>query len=166
VNQRILVLFGAVWLTASVVVAKPKTGFDGKWVVDQKASQAIPPPPRGLTQVIHVHRNNVQVSSTWKESDDGMSPLLYLGLMVTDLQLSTDGSPSKSTFGPFTQAAQTTVDGNQMTTEWSANSAEAGTARGKWIRTVSPDGKRLTLEINQTASDGQTRTGTLVFRRK
>lgn len=165
-HHRILVLIGVLGLAASLSVAKPKTGFDGKWVVDREASQAMPLPPEGLTQVIHVHNDNVQVSSSWKEAADGMSPLLYLGLMVSDLRLATDGSPSKATFGPFTQAARTTVEANRMTTEWSANSADSGTAQGKWIRTVSPDGKRMTLEINLTASDGQTRTGTLVFRRK
>lgn len=165
-NQRILVVTGVICLTAGLMIAKPKTGFDGKWVVDSKACQATPPPPDRLTQVIHIHGDDVGVTSTWRESDSGMSPLLYLGLMVSELHLSTDGTPSKVTFGPYTQAARTTLDGSRMTTEWTANSAGSGAAHGEWIRTVSPDGKLMTLKISQTASDGERRVATLVFHRK
>ncbi len=165
-HHRFLVLLGVLSLTVSLSVAKPKTGFEGKWVVDRKASQAMPPPPDSLTQVIRVRDGNVQVTSTWRESDRGISPLLYLGIMVSELKLATDGSQSENRFGPFTQATKTTIDGNHMTTEWSANSTDSGSAQGTWIRTLSADGKQMTLEIRQTASDRQSRTGTLVFHRK
>lgn len=165
-HQRCLFVCGLLVIAATLVFPKGKEGFDGKWVVDRKASRAMPPPPEDLTQALRVKSDSVEVSSTWKEPAGGMSPLLYVGILTTDLKLSTNGTESENRFGPFTMNAKTTVEGTRMTTVWSVSSTESGSVQGQWVRTLNPNGKQMTLEIQQTASDGQTRTASLVFTRK
>jgi hypothetical protein len=61
--------------------------------------------------------------------------------------------------------SKTQVDGNKMTTDWKAT-LENGNVEGKWIRTVSPDGKEMDLQIIAKSSDGRNMDQTLIFRRR
>jgi hypothetical protein len=75
VFHRLLVACGLLALIVSPSIAKPKgTGFDGKWVVDRKASRAMPPPPEDLTQVIRVGSDSAEISTTWKEPEGWRQP--------------------------------------------------------------------------------------------
>jgi hypothetical protein len=52
-----------------------------------------------------------------------------------------------------------------MVTDWRAT-MENGNVQGQWIRTVSSDGREMTLQIVSKASDGRSMDQTLVFKRK
>jgi hypothetical protein len=52
-----------------------------------------------------------------------------------------------------------------MTTDWHAV-VNGDPVEGKWVRTVSDDGKQTTLQITETSTKGQTGNATLVFKRK
>ena len=141
--------------------------FDGKWVFDKKAGNtATVPPPDDLRQNIKASGNNIAVDSTFKEPQSGVSPLLYLGIMATNMKLNADGSETVNQVGPFMQTSKTTIEGNKMDTEWIAKHTSGDVVNGHWTRTVSDDGKHMTLEIKESSTQGQAATATLNFVKK
>ena len=158
--QKLLV---CLFLTALIAVAADRSGFAGKWVLD-RGSTGDEPIPVNLVQSIKQHGSNYDIQSTFAEPSDGVVRLLYVGIMTTNLTLSTDGSEQQNQIGPFQHASKTTVDGVTMTTEWRAV-IKGEDVTGKWVRTLDGDGKRMTM-IVQESSNGQDHQATLKFRRK
>ncbi len=161
--SRRLTGFAVLILACATLSAKNKTGFDGKWAIE-KDSQGDEPLPLELIQNIKQKDTDVDIETTFAEPQNGVVPLLYVGIMTSRLDLSTDGSERQNQIGPFQQASKTTVDGNTMTTEWTAV-IKGDNVNGKWVRTLDPDGKHMTLQINES-SKGQDHQATLKFRRK
>jgi len=64
------------------------------------------------------------------------------------------------------QTSKTTVDGNKMETEWVARHTSGEVVNGHWTRTLSDDGKHMTLEVKESSSQGQSGNATLNFSRK
>src|SRR6266496_900457 len=157
-------------MTFAIAVAASVGGpnsFDGKWVLDKKANNtATVPPPDNLQQTIKARGNNISIDSTFKEPANAITPLLYLGIMVTNLKLNADGSEAVNQVGPFMQTTKTTVDGNKMETEWVAKHTSGEVVNGHWTRTLADDGKHMTLEIKESSTQGQSGTATLNFVRK
>lgn len=150
-------------LACATLSAKDKTGFDGKWAIE-KESQGDQPVPLDMVQNIKVKGGDVTVETTFAEPQNGVVPLLYVGIMTTRMELSADGSERQNQIGPFQHASKTTLDGTTMTTDWTAV-IKGENVNGKWVRTLDPDGKHMTLQINES-SKGQDHTATLKFRRK
>jgi hypothetical protein len=157
-------------LTLAFAVAASVGGansFDGKWVLDKKAGNtATVPPPDDLRQNIKAGGGNISIDSTFKEPNNAITPLLYLGIMVTNMKLNADGSETVNQVGPFMQTSKTTIDGNKMDTEWIAKHTSGEVVNGHWTRTVSDDGKHMTLEIKESSTQGQSGTATLNFVKK
>ena len=158
-------------LFAVVLAAAPSVGgdhaFDGKWVLERGASNTgTVPPPDGLQQRIKTNGNSVVIESVFKEPQSGIAPLLYLGVMMTNMRLNTDGSETVNQVGPFMQTSKTTVSGNKMDTEWVAKHTSGEVINGHWTRTLSDDGKHMTLEVKENASQGQSGTAVLNFVKK
>ena len=158
--QKLLVCF---FLTALVAAAADRTGFEGKWVLD-RGSTGDEVVPVNLVQNIKQHGSNYDIQSTFAEPQDGVVPLLYVGIMTTSLTLSTDGSEQQNQIGPFQHASKTAMDGTTMTTEWRAV-IQGDDVTGKWIRTLDGDGRHMTMTV-QESSKGQDHQATLKFRRK
>jgi hypothetical protein len=144
-------------------LARDEGGFEGKWVLDGGSSgdEAV---PLNLVQKMRRNGPDIEVDSTFAEPSGGLLPLLYVGIMTNTVLLSTDGSERQNQIGPFQQVSKTTMDGTTMSTEWTAV-IKGDDVNGKWIRTLQPDGRRMTLEIHES-SKGQDRQATLQFRRK
>lgn len=141
--------------------------FDGKWVLDKKANNtATTPAPEGLQQRIKTSGNTIAIESVFKEPANAVAPLLYLGIMTTTLQLNADGSESVNHVGPFMMTTKTTTDGNKMDTEWVAKHTSGDVVNGHWTRTLSDDGKHMTLDIKESSTQGQSGNATLNFVRK
>ena len=138
-------------------------GFTGKWVLDK--GQASADGPANLETRIKQDGSGVSVESTFKEPENGIVPLLYLGVMTTRMHLSFDGSTQQNQIGPFQMASKTTLNGNQMDTEWTAVVKE-DQVQGHWTHTLSDDGKHMTLEIKENSPQGKTAEATLHFVRK
>jgi hypothetical protein len=85
--------------------------------------------------------------------------------MTYELELTTDGTEKLTQIGPFAHNSRTKIEGNKMITDFVASN-DTGKVDGQWIRTLSPDGKEMTLQILTTASDGRKLDQTLVFKRK
>lgn len=163
--------------------------FEGKWELDKKKTQSAAA-PENLQVEIKEKGDGVQIKSKYREPKSSMYPLLWVGIMTYELDLSADGSEKTNHIGPFTHVSKTTVNGNTMTTEFDVFSAPppaaGGTAAatspdasttpgqattpviqgGKWVRTLSEDGREMTLQIATAASDGRSLNETLVFKKK
>ena len=139
-------------------------GFSGKWALD-KRSPRPGDAPNNLDTRIKQDGSGLTVESTFKEPENGVVPLVYLGLMTTKVRLNTNGQEQENIIGPFTMTSKTTMNGNQMLTEWAAN-VKGDQVQGHWTHTLSDDGKRMTLEIQESSTQGQHSEVTLYFARK
>ena len=139
-------------------------GFSGKWALD-KRSPRPGDAPNNLDTRIKQDGSGLTIESTFKEPDNGVVPLVYLGLMTTKIHLNTNGQEQENIIGPFTMTSKTTMNGNQMLTEWAAN-VKGDRVEGHWTHTLSDDGKRMTLEIKESSTQGQHSEVTLYFARK
>jgi hypothetical protein len=139
-------------------------GFAGRWVMDSKGSTA----PEGLTnleQRIKVSGSKVTIESKFPEPANGIIPLLYLGVMTTTLTLSTDGADAQNQVGPFQMGSKTTLNGNEMVTDWTAE-VKGDQVQGHWTRTLSDDGRQMVLKLQETSTKGQQGQAELHFNRK
>lgn len=140
------------------------TGFEGKWELDKKKTKATGAPVN-LEMEIEQDGPKVLIKSKYQEPKSAVYPLLWVGIMTYELELTTDGSEKVTQVGPFAHNSKTRIEGNKMTTEFVASNGE-GKVDGQWIRTLSPDGKEMTVQVLTEASDGRKLDQTLVFKRK
>ena len=138
-------------------------GFTGKWVLDKHSN--APQGLEDLEQKIKQNGNDVTIDSKFPEPKNAIVPLLYLGVLTTSLHLSGDGSEVQNQIGPFQQGSRTTINGNQMETDWTAM-VNGDQVQGHWTRTISPDGKHMTLAIKESSTQGQHGEAELHFTRK
>ncbi len=142
------------------------TGFDGKWSLDKHAQNVgDPPPPADLKQQIKTQGAQIVVQSQFAEPPSAVAPLLYLGIMTSQMNLSTDGQESQNQVGPYMLVSKTTVNGNTMQTDWKTV-FKGDPVEGHWTRTLSDDGKHMTLQIKESSIKGQAGEATLHFARK
>jgi hypothetical protein len=159
-----LALSALVLTTSSSIVNAKDQGFAGRWILD-KASPRPGDCPNQLEQRVKQDGSGITIESTFKEPENGVVPLLYLGVMTTRLHLSTNGEVQQNQIGPFQIGSKTTLSGNQMETEWTAM-AKDDQVRGHWTHTLSSDGKHMTLAIKESSTQGQQGEATLHFVRK
>lgn len=150
--------------TFAVVGSAPSNPFEGRWMVDKK-SPSYKIAPQNLQEQIKQENGKLIIRSNFAQPRDGVYPLFWVGIMVEELQLAPDGTEIVNHIGPFVHKSKTTIDGNKMVTDWTAN-VDPGYVNGSWTRTVSDDGRHMTLEINGKASDGRVMQATLLFNRK
>jgi hypothetical protein len=153
-------------LCATLAARSSDSPFEGKWVLDKKQSADLDGAPDIREMEIKSDGNGYVVKSKYLEPKNGIYPLLWLGVMSYEFKLNGDGSETVNLLGPFKHQSKTTIDGPKMTTDFQAANEAGEAVSGKWIRTVSGDGKTLTWEIHTKASDGRTLDKTLTFRRK
>jgi hypothetical protein len=139
-------------------------GFSGKWVLDKHSPRPGDAPDK-LETKIKQDGSGVTIQSTFKEPADAVVPLVYLGVMTSRIRLNTDGQEEETLIGPFTMRSKTTMDGNQMLTDWTAQVSK-DQVQGHWTHTLSEDGKHMTLAIKESSTHGQHAEATLYFVRK
>ena len=138
--------------------------FSGKWVLD-KHSPRPGDAPNNLETKIKQDGSGLMIESTFREPDNGVVPLLYLGVMTDKLHLSTDGQEQQTQIGPFMAVFKTSLEGNKLSTDWKAQ-INGDPVEGHWVHTLSDDGKHMTLEIKESSTHGQHGEVTLNFVRK
>ena len=154
-----------VFLIASLDIVHAKDeGFSGRWVLD-KGSPRPGDCPNQLEEKIKQDKSGVTIESTFKEPDNGVVPLLYLGVMTTHIHLNTNGDEQQQQIGPFQMGSKTTVNGNLMETYWTAE-VKGDQVQGHWTHTLSSDGRHMTLAIKESSTKGQGGETTLYFVRK
>jgi hypothetical protein len=148
---------------APLLFAGP-TGFEGKWVLDKNKTHATGA-PEDLQIEMKQNGPVLMIKSKYREPKSAVYPLLWVGIMTYELDLTTDGTEKVNQIGPFAHNSKTRIEGNKMITDFVASDGP-GKVDGQWIRTLSPDGKEMTLQVLTSASDGRKLDQTLVFRRK
>ena len=143
----------------------PLGAFEGKWKLDKKKTQVKGGPEDLEMEIKADGSSGLVIKSKYREPKSNIYPLMWVGIMTHELPLSSDGSEKTNQIGPFAHVSKTTVDGKKMTTDWRA-AMETGHVEGQWIRTVSDDGKEMTLQVISKASDGRNMDQTLVFARR
>lgn len=138
--------------------------FNGKWVLD-KHSTAPNNAPQKLETQIKQDGSDLTIESRFQEPSNGIVPLLYLGIMANKVKLNTDGQEQQNTIGPFQMASKSTMDGDQLKTDWTAT-VKDDAVQGHWTQKLSDDGKHMTWEITETSTHGQAGQATLNFVRK
>jgi hypothetical protein len=138
--------------------------YSGKWVLD-KHSTRPGDAPNNLEMKIKQDSSGLTIESTFKDPDNGVIPLLYLGVMTNKLHLNTDGQEQQAQIGPFMAVFKTTMEGTKLTTDWKAE-IKGDAVEGHWVHTLSGDGKQMTLEIKETSTHTQHAEATLNFVRK
>ena len=138
--------------------------FSGKWVLDRQSPRPGDA-PNSLETKIKQDDSGLTIESAFKEPDNGVVPLLYLGVMTNKLHLTTDGQEQHSQIGPFMTVFKTTMDGKKLMSDWNAQ-INGDPVQGHWVHTLSDDGKHMTLEIKQSSTHGQHAEATLTFVRK
>ena len=151
-------------LTFGTAYAGTAYPFLGKWELDKKKTQAVGAPD-DLKLEIKEDGPKLKIQSKYREPKSNVYPLLWVGIMTYDLELGTDGSETTNHIGPFTHVSKTTVEGNKMVTDFTAQ-IDNGNVTGQWVRTISDDGREMTCEINTKSSDGRRLNQTLVFKKK
>lgn len=151
-------------LAAAPLLIAESTGFEGKWTLDKKKTQANGA-PEDLQIEMKQDGTKLTINSKYREPKNAIYPLLWVGIMTYELGLTTDGADIVNQIGPFAHNSRTRIEGNKMVTEFSASN-EDGKVDGQWIRTLSADGKEMTLQVLTSASDGRKLDQTLVFKRK
>lgn len=142
---------------------KPE-GFSGKWVLDKKSPRPGDA-PNDLEAKIKQDNSGLTIESTFKEPDNGVVPLLYLGVMTSKLHLATDGQEQQTQIGPFQATYKSMMDGNKVTTQWAAQ-IKGDQVQGHWVHALSDDGRHMTLEIQESSTHGQHAEATLYLVRK
>ncbi len=164
--KSIILLFTtATFVLLAVASAKDNPdSYSGKWILD-KHSPRPGDAPNALETKMKQDNSGVTIESSFKEPDNGVVPLLYLGIMTNRIHLATDGQEQQTQIGPFMAVFKSTMDGNKLTTEWKAQ-INGDPVEGHWVHTLSDDGKHLTLEIQESSTHGQHAEATLQFVRK
>jgi len=148
---------------ASLTQAKDD-GFGGKWILDTHTPQPDGCPKK-LQTSIKQDGSSVTFESVFQEPENGLVPLVYLGVMATKVRLASDGQVQQNAIGPFQMASKSTVDGKQIETEWTAT-VQGDEVQGHWTHRLSDDGKHLVWEIKESSTHGQHSEATLYFVRK
>jgi hypothetical protein len=73
--SRLLTGFAVLALACTTIAAKNKTGFDGKWAIEQD-SKGDEPVPLDLVENIKQKGDDIVVESAFAEPADGVVPLL------------------------------------------------------------------------------------------
>lgn len=148
-----------------MAVHAANSGFAGKWALDAANPRPGDAPNHLVTKIKSTSRG-LTIESTFREPDNGIVPLLYLGVMTTTLQLDTDGGETRNQVGPFQIASRTTLtNSHQMDTVWKGV-LSGDPVEGHWTHKLSEDGRRMTLEIDQNSTNGRSGHTTLYFVRK
>jgi hypothetical protein len=138
--------------------------FEGKWVLDNKKTQAVGAPER-FEMEIDQDGSQIKITSKFKEPKSSIYPLLWVGILTNELELTTDGSEKVTQIGPFAHNSKTRLEGNTMTTDFVASN-DTGKVEGQWVRKLSGDGKEMTFQVISKSSDGRTLDQTMVLKRK
>ena len=163
-HPRRLIVLSLFALTLAPALPATSNGFEGKWVLDKNKTQATGG-PEDLQLEMKQDGSKMVIKSKYREPKTNVYPLLWVGIMTYELELPTDGAETVTQIGPFAHNSRTRIDGNKMTTEFVASN-DTGKVDGQWIRTLSEDGKQMTLQVLTNSSDGRKLDQTLVFKRK
>jgi len=159
-----LALFGATCLAASVfsftVRAAPEGGFaqgsdtaehpdfSGRWNLDKSSSNLPSPSPEDLVETIDHRDPQLRIGTSSKDwgPSEPIAKTLF-ALMIPEVSTTTDNRENTAKFGPGELKSKTRWEGKSLVTEWGLERDGQSEMEGTWARSLSADGKTLTLRV-------------------
>ena len=137
--------------------------FSGEW---ELVSAAGTTPPEAFVMLMNQSSTVLRGNAHWTESENRQYGLTLVGLITPELIFSMDGREDLNQAGPFVIHSKTRWTGARLITKWSTSEFLGMSFEGQWVRSVSVDGRELTLEIHANSSQGRHSDAVLKFRRK
>src|SRR5260370_19738309 len=157
-----IVLAVALWKGRAQQSAVPD--FSGDWRV---VSATGTTPPEEFTMQVTQSSTSLRVTAHWTEPANGEYGLTLLGLTTPEVILSTDGHEDLNQAGPFVLHTRTLWSGAaRLVTNWSTSEFLGASFQGQWVRSLSPDGHEMTIEIHANSSKGQHSEAVLKLQRR
>jgi hypothetical protein len=159
------VIFLAMVLAVGLRAQQGRPDFSGQWKLDITRTQTPAELP-GMEQTIE-HKEPSLKWSTKISTQDGsaMLPPFLMGIADPEGNLITDGKEIIRTVGPFERRSRSEWQGQRLVTTWSVKTPQ-DPPHGKWIRSLSADGKTQTVDIEFQSEMMGTIQAHLVFSRR
>jgi hypothetical protein len=159
------VIFLAVVLAVCLRAQQGRPDFSGQWKLDLARTQAPADPPE-MEQTIE-HKEPALKWSTKIGTQDGspMLPPFLMGIADPQGELTTDGKETVKTVGPFERRSRSEWQGQRLVTTWSVKTPQ-DPPHGKWIRSLSADGKTQTVDVEFQSEMMGTVQAHLVFSKR
>jgi len=159
-----LVFLSAIVLTLAEA-QQQKTDFSGHWMLDVAKCEAPVAPPE-MEQVVEYKDHVLRWTTTLADANASRMMLPFLmGIADPKEQLRTDGVEETVRNGPFERTSRTVWDGHKLVTTWTMKTPQ-DPPEGKWVRSLSADGKMQTIDIEFRSAMMGTVQAKLVFSRR
>src|SRR5947207_3516133 len=118
--------------------------FSGEWQIVSAVGATA---PDGFVMRANQSSTALRVTAHWTKPQNGEYGLTLVGLITPALSLSINGREDLNQAGPFVIHSKTRWSGARLITTWNTSEFLGVGFAGQWIRSVSADGRELTLEI-------------------
>ena len=183
-------------LAAASSWAGNAAAFEGKWELDKKKTQSAAAPENLQVEIrekgeglqlksryrepkssmypllwIGIMTYELDLAADGSEKTNHIGPFTHVSkttvngnTMTTEFDVFSAPPPAAGATGAAPAPAAGKAAAEASTTPGQATTPVI--QGGKWVRTLSEDGREMTLQINTTASDGRALNETLVFKKK
>lgn len=155
-----IALVATLWKGRAQPSAPPD--LSGEW---ELVSAVGTTPPVGFVMQTNQSSTTFRVNSHWREPEHGEYGLTLVGLLTPELTFSADGREDLNQSGPFVIHSKTRWNGARLITIWNTSEFLRVSFEGRWVRSLSADGRELTLEIYAKSSQGRHSDAVLKFRK-
>jgi hypothetical protein len=139
----------AVQTSASPSPAGVSRDFSGRWELDLAQSELPSPAPGNLVEVIEQRGDQLKVMTTSKDWNS-IKPIAVtlFALMLPEFSTTTDNRETVQPFGPGQIRSKTHWQESNLVTDWTLERNGEAAVTGRWVRALSDDGNRQTVEIS------------------
>lgn len=128
--------------------------FSGHWKLDKTRSTLPSHSPDDLVEVIDHRDPQLRVTTTSKDWSGDFTQniekpiaLTLFSLTIPEWIATTDGVERSQKYGPDQLKSKTHWDGDRLITAWTLERDGKPEMTGEWVRSLSADGKTLTLNV-------------------
>jgi TonB family protein len=132
----------------------PHPDFSGHWNLDKTRSTLPSPSPDDLVEVIDHRDPQLRITTTskdwsgdfWQNTKRPIALTLF-ALTIPEWVATTDGVERSEKYGPAELKSKTHWEGERLITTWSLERDGRAEITGEWVRSLSPDGRTQSLEV-------------------
>ena len=135
----------------------------GVWELVSASGTTTPP---GFVMRATQSDGSLRVASEWTPPEDGKYGLTLIGVTVPQAAFSFNGSEDVNQAGPFVVHSNTRWEGPRLVTAWNTSEFRGTSFKGTWTRSLSEDGRTLTLQISADSSEGKHSEAVLKFSKR
>jgi hypothetical protein len=131
---------------ASAAQPQSKPDFSGRWELDLAKSEAPATPP-AMVQNVEYDYPTLRWTTVFKDANAGRMTLPFL-MVIADREgeVTASGNEEVVKTGSFERRSRTALEGQRLVTTWTMKTPQ-DSPEGRWVRSLSADGKTQTVEI-------------------